>query len=98
MSTRVKLHGGIIHTQTTHFSSEWEMVYIATPYPQSHVILCCAAELETAMRDIFHISPEAECRVLHRYMTHTYELLSNKQQILQDAGLYNGQVMYAPMT
>ena len=30
--------------------------------------------------------------MLHRYMTNTYELLSNSSQTLQDAGLYNGQV------
>ena len=36
---------------------------------------------------------EAECRIWHRYMTHSYELLSSSNQTLQDAGLYSGQVL-----
>ena len=35
---------------------------------------------------------DVECRVWHRYMTSTYELLSDLNETLQDAGLYNGQV------
>ena len=44
------------------------------------------------MRGIFNIPPPARCRVWHRYMTHTYELLPNPQQTVQEVGLYNGQV------
>ena len=50
------------------------------------------ADLESALKEEFEVSGDAECRVWHRFMTHTYELLSNGSQSLQDAGLYNGQV------
>jgi hypothetical protein len=48
--------------------------------------------LEAALRKEFEVEEDAECRVWRRFMTHTYELLSNRSQTLQDAGLYNGQV------
>ena len=51
-----------------------------------------AAELELLLKQTFSISEDAECRVWHRYMTDTYELLNNSSQTLQDAGLYNEQV------
>jgi ubiquitin carboxyl-terminal hydrolase 4/11/15 len=50
------------------------------------------ANLETALKKEFKVEEDAECRVWHRFMTHTYELLSNCSQTLYDAGLYNGQV------
>ena len=50
------------------------------------------AYLESAMREVFEIPSSTDCRVWHRYMTHTYELLSRSDQSLQDAGLYSGQV------
>lgn len=48
--------------------------------------------LEKALKEEFQIDMNAKCRVWHRFMTHTYELLSTPSQTLQDAGLYNGQV------
>jgi ubiquitin carboxyl-terminal hydrolase 4/11/15 len=48
--------------------------------------------LEAALKKEFEVEEDAECRVWHRFMTHTYELLSNRSQTLQDVGLYNGQV------
>ncbi|XP_064399096.1 ubiquitin carboxyl-terminal hydrolase 4-like [Halichondria panicea] len=51
------------------------------------------ADLEAAIQGEFQIPSDTECRVWHRYMTHTYELLSNPDQSLQDAGLYNGQTI-----
>jgi ubiquitin carboxyl-terminal hydrolase 4/11/15 len=50
--------------------------------------------LEAVLRKEFEVEEDAECRVWYRFMTHTYELLSNRSQTLQDAGLYNGQVLY----
>ena len=41
---------------------------------------------------MFSVPQEVGCRVWHRYMTNTYELLATPTQALQDAGLYNGQV------
>ena len=49
-------------------------------------------DLEAAIREEFQVDQAAECRVWHRFMTHTYELLSNRFQTLLDADLYNGQV------
>ena len=45
------------------------------------------------LRQVFSVSEDVECRVWHRYKTYAYELLSNYSQKLQDAGLYNGQVL-----
>jgi hypothetical protein len=50
------------------------------------------ANLEAVVRREFEVEEDAACRVWHRFMTHTYELLSNHSQTLQDAGFYNGQV------
>ena len=48
--------------------------------------------LEAILKEEFKVEKDAECRIWHRFMTHTYELLSNPSQTLQDVGLYNGQV------
>ena len=49
-------------------------------------------DVEAVLRKEFEVEKDAECRVWHRFLSHTYELLSNSSQTLQDAGLYNGQV------
>ena len=68
-------------------------------YPDLHVSKSHAfsrvdtvGDLEAVIREMFEVDLNAECRVWHRFMTHTYELLSNKYQTLQDSALYNGQV------
>ena len=50
------------------------------------------ADLEAKLRSTFDVEKDVHCRVWHRYMTSTYELLSDPKQSLRDAGLYNGQV------
>ena len=50
------------------------------------------ADLEAELRSTFDVGEDVQCRVWHRYMSSTYELLSDPNQSLQDAGLYNGQV------
>ena len=60
--------------------------------PRSFSRADTVAGLEKALKEEFQIDMDAKCRVWHRFMTHTYELLSNSEQTLQDAGLYNGQV------
>ena len=63
-----------------------------------HIKLCefsradTVGDLEAILRKEFEVEKDAECRVWHRFMIHTYHLLSNSSQTLQDAGLYNGQV------
>ena len=59
------------------------------PLPHS---LCLPDDLEKELRRTFSVPEEVVCRVWHRYMSNTYELLSDKTQTLQDAGLYNMQV------
>jgi len=44
------------------------------------------------MKYIFGIHEDVECRVWYRYMLSSYELLSDPNETLQDAGLYNGGV------
>ena len=48
--------------------------------------------MEAVLKKEFNVEKDTECRVWYRFMTHTYELLSNRSQTLQDAGLYDGQV------
>ena len=50
-------------------------------------------DLEKELRSTFDVAEGTVCRVWHRYMSHTYELLSDSKQTLQDAGLYNMQVL-----
>jgi hypothetical protein len=50
-------------------------------------------ELEAVMRRIYSVSGTTPCRVWHRYLSHTYELLPDPFQTLQDAGLYNMQTI-----
>ncbi|XP_043934596.1 ubiquitin carboxyl-terminal hydrolase 4-like [Protopterus annectens] len=45
------------------------------------------------MRSIFNIPAEKDTRLWNRYMSNTYELLSKPESTVQDAGLYQGQVL-----
>ncbi len=77
-------------------SNSVEQTPLVSDSPKSHVpddvFLLHTAELEQQVKETFSVNKDTECRVWHRYMTNTYELLSNSSQTLQDAGLYNGQV------
>lgn len=44
------------------------------------------------MRSTFEISDDKEVRLWYKYMSNTYEHLSKKENTLQDAALYSGQV------
>ena len=44
------------------------------------------------MKETFSIPEEKECRVWHKYMLSTYDLLSKLDETIQDAGLYTYQV------
>lgn len=52
-----------------------------------------ADHIEKEMRKIFNIPDEKETRLWNRYSINTYEQLTNKDSTVQDAGLYNGQVI-----
>ena len=45
------------------------------------------------MRQEFNIAEEKEVRLWNRYMTNMYEQLNKKENTLQDAGLYSGQIV-----
>ncbi|GCC35578.1 hypothetical protein chiPu_0014064, partial [Chiloscyllium punctatum] len=49
--------------------------------------------IEKEMRKLFNISAEKETRLWNRYMTNTYEQLNKPDSTVQDAGLYQGQVL-----
>ncbi|KAJ6667755.1 hypothetical protein lerEdw1_016076 [Lerista edwardsae] len=51
------------------------------------------ATIEKGMRKQFNISEEKEIRLWSRYMSNTYEQLSKLDNTIQDAGLYQGQVV-----
>ena len=51
-----------------------------------------AETIEKAMRKLFDIGEERETRIWNKYMSNTYEHLSKKENTVQDAGLYQGQV------
>ena len=44
------------------------------------------------MKKTFNITDETETRVWNKYMSKSCELLTNLEQTVQDAGLYQGQV------
>ena len=56
-------------------------------------ILLIIEELEKAMRLEFNVAEEKEVRLWNRYMTNMYEQLNKKENTLQDAGLYSGQIV-----
>ena len=56
-------------------------------------ILLIIEELEKAMRQEFNVAEEKEVRLWNRYMTNMYEQLNKKENTLQDAGLYSGQIV-----
>ena len=45
------------------------------------------------MREEFHISQDTEVRLWNKYMSNTYEPLTKPDNTIQDAGLYQGQVI-----
>ncbi|XP_071961505.1 ubiquitin carboxyl-terminal hydrolase 15-like [Antedon mediterranea] len=49
--------------------------------------------IESVMRDAFNISDKTEIRIWNKYMSNTYEQLAKKDNTVQDAGLYQGQVL-----
>ena len=46
----------------------------------------------TVIKQKFNIPDTTECRLWQHYMTNDYELLTNLQQTVSDAGIYGGQV------
>ncbi|XP_028374345.1 ubiquitin carboxyl-terminal hydrolase 4 isoform X2 [Phyllostomus discolor] len=51
------------------------------------------ATIEKKMRKLFNIPAERETRLWNKYMNNSYEQLSKLDNTVQDAGLYQGQVL-----
>uniref|UniRef100_A0A8B9GAE1 Ubiquitin carboxyl-terminal hydrolase 4 n=1 Tax=Amazona collaria TaxID=241587 RepID=A0A8B9GAE1_9PSIT len=51
------------------------------------------ATIEKEMRKLFNIPAEKETRLWNRYMSNTYEQLCKLDSTVQDAGLYQGQMV-----
>ncbi|MEQ2263441.1 Ubiquitin carboxyl-terminal hydrolase 15 [Xenotaenia resolanae] len=49
--------------------------------------------IEKDMRKLFSIPDEKETRLWNRYMSNTFEPLNKPDSTIQDAGLYQGQVL-----
>ncbi len=49
--------------------------------------------IEKELRKLFSISEEKEVRLWNKYMSNTYEHLNKPDNTVQDAGLYQGQVI-----
>ncbi|XP_074481650.1 ubiquitin carboxyl-terminal hydrolase 15 isoform X3 [Sebastes fasciatus] len=49
--------------------------------------------IEKEMRKLFSIADEKETRLWNRYMSNTFEPLNKPDSTIQDAGLYQGQVL-----
>lgn len=46
------------------------------------------------MRRLFEIPAERETRLWNKYMSNTYEQLNKPDSSVQDAGLFQGQVLH----
>ena len=44
------------------------------------------------MKERYSIPDTTECRLWQRYMTNSYELITNLHQTVSGAGIYGGQV------
>lgn len=53
-----------------------------------------ADTIEKEMRRLFDIPAERETRLWNKYMSNTYEQLNKPDSTVQDAGLFQGQVLH----
>lgn len=49
--------------------------------------------IEKEMRTLFNIPSEKQTRLWNKYMSNTYEQLNKPDSTVQDAGLFQGQVV-----
>lgn len=45
------------------------------------------------MREIYDIPDNVEVRLWYKYMANTFELLNKREQTIQEAGIYSGQIV-----
>lgn len=56
-------------------------------------ILIFLEDVIQAMRTAFNISDSKDIRIWNKYMSNTYELLTDTDSTIQDAELFDGQVI-----
>ena len=54
--------------------------------------MCFSGHVMTEMKKVFNLPEDTETRVWSKYLSDSWELLTNLEQTVQDAGLYEGQV------
>ncbi len=69
------------------FAGRWECDAIKIV-----ICVCLSETIENQMRKLFDIGEDTETRLWNKYMSNTYEHLNKKENTVQDAGLYQGQV------
>lgn len=57
------------------------------------LLLYQSGHVMSELRKVFSIPEETETRLWIKYVSHSCELLSNMEQTVQDASLYQGQVL-----
>ena len=58
-----------------------------------YLSVCLVDNIEKEMRLLFNIHDDKDVRLWNKYMTNTYEHLDKPENTLQDAGLYQGQMI-----
>ena len=56
------------------------------------IIVFIVEYVMNAIKQLYNIPEERECRLWHKYMLSTYDLLNKLEETIQDAGLYTNQV------
>ena len=55
-------------------------------------VIVVLGHVMNVVKQLYSIPEEKECRLWHKYMLSTYDLLSKLDETIQDAGLYTNQV------
>ena len=55
-------------------------------------VIVLLGHVMNVVKQLYDIPEEKECRLWHKYMLSTYDLLSKLEETIQDAGLYTNQV------
>ena len=55
-------------------------------------VVIVSEHVMNTMKELYNIPEERECRLWHKYMLSTYDLLNELEETIQDAGLYTNQV------
>ncbi|XP_071952506.1 uncharacterized protein [Antedon mediterranea] len=99
ISRKVVLHGMIVkHCKVEVYLMELKLCKISNQGQTDFVTKKFSKgdtieTIENVMRETFDIPDKSEARIGNTYMSDTYEQLAKKDNTVQDAGLYQGQVL-----